>query len=163
MRLLREYRSILVAFDERTPFSEDVVATAGRLASHRRRAIHVLSMLTVPSSESIDAPMKAEEIEASSAIERAKLVVGGLRATGEVKRVRPQQAGYEIAAEARRIGAEAIVVGLRRRGGMPYFDEDVRRVLAERPCRVIVVSPGRSEAEGRLAPVPEHPHGGRAG
>ncbi len=136
-----EYDSILVAFDERRPFSEDVVATAARMAAQRRRAIHVLSLVTVPNSLPLDTKMKKAEGEARNKIERAKLIAG-MRVTGKVVRVRPGQAGYTIAAQARLIRARAIVIGLRVRDGVPLYGETVRTVLAERPCRVLVVSPG---------------------
>ncbi len=38
-----EYRSILVAFEDGEPFSEEMVATATKLASKRRRGIHIHS------------------------------------------------------------------------------------------------------------------------
>ena len=94
-----EYQSIVVAFDDRAPFSDDVVATAVKLAGGRRRGIHVHSMMTVPSHLPLDAKMKREESEAQSKIEQAKLI-GGLRVTGHVERIRPGQAGYSIAKEA---------------------------------------------------------------
>jgi APA family basic amino acid/polyamine antiporter len=138
-----EYQSVVIAFDERTPFSDDVIATAVKLAGSRRRGIHVHSMLTVPKHLPLDARMKDAESAARSKIERAKLV-GGLRVTGHVERIRPGQAGYSIADEAEMIRAGAIVLGLRNRNGKPFYDETVRTVLAERPCRVIVVSEGNS-------------------
>jgi APA family basic amino acid/polyamine antiporter len=134
-----EYESVVVAFDDRTPFSEEVVAAAAKLASRRRRGIHVHSMITVPSHLPLDAELKREESEAQSKIEQAKLI-GGLRVTGHVERVRPGQAGYSIADEAREIKARAIVMQLRRRNGIPLYDKTIQTVLAERPCRVIVVS-----------------------
>ena len=143
-----EYESVLVGFDDRTPFSEQVVATAVRLAGARRHGIHVHSMLTVPSYLPLDAKLKREESEAASKIERAKLI-GGQRVTGHVERIRPGQAGYSIAEEAAEINAHAIVIGMRRRNGIPVYDETIRTVLAERPCRVIVVSEG---APPRVAP-----------
>jgi APA family basic amino acid/polyamine antiporter len=134
-----EYESVVVAFDDHTPFLEDVVATAVKLSAKRRRGIHVHSMMTVPSHLPLDAWLSREESEARSKIEQAKLI-GGLRVTGHVARVRPGQAGYSIAEEAAEIRAGAIVVGMRRRHGVPVLSETIRVVLAERPCRVIVVS-----------------------
>ena len=98
--------------------------------------------------------MKREEGEALSKIEQAKLI-GGLRVTGHLERIRPGQAGYSIAKEAKRINARAIVIGMSRRNGRPRFDDTIRTVLAERPCRVIVVSDGAGERAGRapVAPV----------
>jgi APA family basic amino acid/polyamine antiporter len=131
-----EYESILVAFEE-DPFSEEMVATADRLAKRRRRGIHVLSLINVPTHLPLDAPLDAEESEAQSKIERAKLT-GGLRVTGHVERVRPGQAGHIITQEARAIKAAAVVMQLRYRNGTPLYGGTLRTVLAERPCRVIV-------------------------
>jgi basic amino acid/polyamine antiporter, APA family len=134
-----EYRSVLVAFEDGEPFSEEMVATAVKLASKRRRGIHVHSMVTVPTHLPLDAELLEREAEAQSKIEQAKLI-GGQRVTGHVERVRPGQAGYEIADEAKLINAAAVVVGLRYRNGRPLYDKTLQTVLGERPCRVIVVS-----------------------
>ena len=134
-----EYRSVLVAFEDGAPFSEEMVATAVKLASKRRRGVHIHSMLTVPTNLPLDAEMREAEAEAQSKIEQAKLI-GGQRVTGHVDRVRPGQAGYSIAGEAKLINAAAVVVGLRFRNGAPMYDKTLQTVLGERPCRVIVVS-----------------------
>jgi basic amino acid/polyamine antiporter, APA family len=134
-----EYRSILVAFDDEAPFSPETVATAVKLASKRRRGIHVHSMMTVPTNLPLDAKVPEAEAEAQRKIEEAKLI-GGQRVTGHVSRVRPGQAGYSVADEAAEIKAEAIVVGLRYRNGVPLYGKALQTILGERPCRVIVVS-----------------------
>ena len=142
-----EYRSVLVGFEDDEAFSPEMVATAVKLASKRRRGIHVHSMLTVPTHLPLNAEMPEQEAEAQRKVEEAKLI-GGQRVTGHVARVRPGQAGYSVAEEAELIKAAAIVVGLRYRGGVPLYDKTLQTVLGERPCRVIVVSdptdkPGR--------------------
>jgi basic amino acid/polyamine antiporter, APA family len=134
-----EYRSVMVAFEDGEPFSEEMVATAVKLASKRRRGIHIHSMLTVPTNLPLDAELRERESEAQSKVEQAKLI-GGQRMTGHIERVRPGQAGYAIADEAELINAAAVVVGLRYRGGTPLYDKTLQTVLAERPCRIIVVS-----------------------
>jgi APA family basic amino acid/polyamine antiporter len=134
-----EYRSVLVAFEDGEPFSEEMVATAVKLASKRRRGIHIHSMLTVPTDLPLEAELRGQESEAQSKIEQAKLI-GGQRVTGHVDRVRPGQAGYAIADEAKLIKAAAVVVGLRYRDGVPLYDKTLQTVLGERPTRVIVVS-----------------------
>jgi basic amino acid/polyamine antiporter, APA family len=134
-----EYRSILVAFEDRQPFSREMVATAVKLASKRRRGIHIHAMITVPSHLPLNAELEREEAEAQSKIEQAKLI-GGLRVTGHVHRVRPGQAGYAVSKEAKMIKAAAIIIGLRRRNGTPLYDKTLETVLAERPTRVIVVA-----------------------
>ena len=140
-----EYRSVLVAFEDGEPFSEEMVATAVKLASKRRRGIHIHSMLTVPTHLPLDAELPEQEAEAGSKIEQAKLI-GGQRVTGHVERVRPGQAGYSIADEAKLINAAAVVVGLRYRNGTPLYDKTLQTVLGERPCRVIVVSDRAQQA-----------------
>ncbi len=140
-----EYRSVVVAFEDGQPFSEEMVATAVKLASTRRRGIHVHSMIEVPSHLPLNAEMKREESDAQSKIEQAKLI-GGMRVSGHVERVRPGQAGYSISKEAELIKAVAVVVGLRRRNGRPVYGKTLQTVLGERPCRVIVVSEGGGRA-----------------
>ncbi|HEX2371323.1 MAG TPA: universal stress protein [Solirubrobacterales bacterium] len=141
-----EYQSVLVAFDE-DPFSEEVVATADRLAAKRRRGLHVLAVITVPTHLPLDAPLEAEESEAQSKIERAKLICG-MRVTGHVERVRPGQAGHVISEDARAIKAAAVVMQLRYRNGIPLYGKTLQTVLAERPCRVIVVAEPESARDG---------------
>ena len=51
-----EYDSVLVPMGAEH-YDESVVATAAKLAARRRRGIHVLAMVTVPSALPIDAPM----------------------------------------------------------------------------------------------------------
>jgi basic amino acid/polyamine antiporter, APA family len=147
-----EYQSVLVAFEDDEPFSEEMVATAAKLASKRRRGIHVHSMLTVPTNLPLGAELREREGEAQSKIEQAKLI-GGQRVTGHVERVRPGQAGYSIAAEARLINAAAVVVALRYRGGAPLYDKTLQTVLGERPCRVIVVSDRNAHQAPDAAPT----------
>ena len=148
-----EYRSVLVAFEDGAPFSEEMVATAAKLASKRRRGIHIHSMLTVPTNLSLEAEMRDAEAEAQSKIEQAKLI-GGQRVTGHVERVRPGQAGYSISGEAKLINAAAVVVWLRFRNGAPLYDKTLQTVLAERPCRVIVVSEKGARGGAEAAPRP---------
>src|SRR6185295_768253 len=134
-----EYQSVLVAFEADEPFSEEAVATAVRLAGRRRRGIHVLGIVNIPTSLPLDAPLPEPESEAQTKIEQAKLI-GGMRVTGSVQRVRPGQGGQAIVEEARAIKAAAIVMPLRYRNGTPLYGKTLQTVLAERPCRVIVAA-----------------------
>jgi basic amino acid/polyamine antiporter, APA family len=147
-----EYRSVLVAFEDGEPFSEEMVATAVKLASKRRRGIHIHSMLTVPTHLPLEAELPEREAEAQSKIEQAKLI-GGQRVTGHVERVRPGQAGYEISDEAKLVNAAAVVIGLRYRNGRPLYDKTLQTVLGERPCRVIVVSEHGGPRGAELTPA----------
>src|SRR5436190_4584270 len=133
-----EYKSILVVFED-DRFSEEAVTTAARLAAKRRRGIHAFALVTVPTHLPLDAPLPSEESNAQSMIERAKLI-GGLRVTGHVHRVRPGQAGQAVVDEAQAIKAAAIVMPLRYRNGKPLYGKTLQTVLAKRPVRVIVAA-----------------------
>jgi basic amino acid/polyamine antiporter, APA family len=147
-----EYKSVLVAFEDDEPFSEQTMATAVKLAAKRRRAIHVIAIVTVPSHLPLDAPLGPQEEEARSKIEQAKLI-GGLRVSGHIHRVRPNQAGHSIAEEARQLKASALVMGLRYRNGTPLYGKTLQTVLAERPTRVIIVGePERARSAGPAGP-----------
>jgi APA family basic amino acid/polyamine antiporter len=142
-----EYDSVLVAFDV-GHYEPDAVATAVKLAARRRRGIHVIVSIVVPSSAPITARMDDKEREAQAIIEQAKLI-GGRRVTGHYEKVRAGQAGRLIVDEAKEMRARAIVMALAPRSGGTLFDRTVETVLSERPCRVIIEStPGVSG--GRL-------------
>jgi APA family basic amino acid/polyamine antiporter len=151
-----EYRSVLVAFRDEDRFSAETVATAVKLASKRRRGVHIHSMMTVPTHMPLDADVAEREAEPLSKIEQAKLI-GGQRVTGHVERVRPGQDGYSICAEAREVDAAAVVVGMRFRNGAPRYDKTVQTVLGDRPCRVIVVSDRPGASTGDVDPANDQP------
>jgi len=133
-----EYKSILVAF-ENGSFSEAAVTTAARLAARRRRGIHVVAIVPVPTHLPLDAPLEEAEAEANSLVEQSKLI-GGLRVTGHLERVRPGQEARAIIEEAEDIKAAAVVMPLRYRNGKPLYGKTLQTVLAKRPTRVIVAA-----------------------
>jgi APA family basic amino acid/polyamine antiporter len=134
-----EYESILVAFED-SHYSPEAVSTAVRLAARRRRGIHVLVTITVPTNAPIDAAMPEQEAKASSVIDSAR-VRGGRRVTGHWEKVRPGQAGRRVVEEAKDIRARAIVMPLPpRRAGASLFGRTLETVLSERPARVIIDS-----------------------
>ena len=145
-----EYNSVVLAFEEGS-FSEEVVATAKALAARRRRAIHVLALLEVPTHLPLDADLDADEGTAQSQIERAKLICGR-RVSGSVVRVRPGQAGGAIVGAAGELGASALVMPLCYRNGSPLYGRTLRTVLARRPCRVIVAANPEEARAGIVAP-----------
>ena len=139
-----EYKSVLMVFED-TSFSQEAVATAARLAGSGRRGIHVFAIVPVPTHLPLDAPLEDAEAEANSLIEQAKLI-GGLRVTGHIERVRPGQEARAIIEEARSIKAAAIVMPLRYRNGKPLYGKALQTVLAKRPTRVIVAAqPGEQQ------------------
>ena len=148
-----EYKSVLVAFEDDEPFNEQTMVTAVKLAGKKRRAVHVIAIVTVPNHLPLDAPLSEQDQEARSKIEQAKLI-GGLRVSGHIHRVRPNQAGHSIAEEARQLKAVALVMGLRYRNGAPLYGKTLQTVLAERPCRVIVVAQPESARSTAAAAGP---------
>ncbi len=147
-----EYRSILVAFDDDDPFSNEAVATAKALAArHPRRAIHVVSLVAVPANLPLDAPLEERERAAQTKIEQAKLICGR-RVTGHTERVRLGQSGQAIVDEARTIDAAALVMPLRYRNGAPLYGRALQTVLAKRPCRVIVAADPTGQADHVAVP-----------
>ncbi len=147
-----EYRSVVVAF-ESDPFSEATVATAKALAANRRRAMHVLSLMTVPTHLPLDAELEREEREAQAKIERAKLICGQ-RVTGSILRVRPGQGAAAIVKYARELGATAIVMQLQYRAGAPVFSKTLQAVMAKRPCRVLVTASPEAARAGMIPSAP---------
>ena len=134
-----EYQSVLVAFED-SQYSASAVRTAARVAARRRRGIHVLVTISVPTSSPIDAPLPDQEARAQEVIDSAR-VLGGRRVTGHWEKVRPGQAGRRIIDEARAIEARAIVMPRpRKRAGASLFGRTLETVLEERPCRVIIES-----------------------
>jgi basic amino acid/polyamine antiporter, APA family len=133
-----EYESVLVAMESRA-FSPSVIATAAKVAARRRRGIHVLVTITVPTTSPIDAELPEQELEAQATIEQARLQ-GGRRVSGHWVKVRAGQAGRLIVNEAKEMRAQAIVIPLPPRGAGTLFGKAVETVLAERPCRVILQS-----------------------
>jgi APA family basic amino acid/polyamine antiporter len=143
-----EYKSVLLVFED-GEFSEELVATASTLAARRRRAIHVLSLVHVPTEYPLDADLPDQEARAQSAIERAKLICGG-RISGEINHVRPGQAGAVVVKKAKDIDAAVVLMPIRYRDGQPVVSKSIQYVLAHRPCRVIVAAhpPGDSAVDG---------------
>jgi APA family basic amino acid/polyamine antiporter len=134
-----EYESVLVAFEDGR-YSEETVGTAVKLAARRRRGVHVLVTITVPTNLPIGASMPVQEARAQEAIDAAR-VRGGRRVTGHWEKARAGEAGRRIVLEAREIRARAIVMSLPpKRTGASVFGRTLETVLAERPCRVIIDS-----------------------
>jgi basic amino acid/polyamine antiporter, APA family len=141
-----EYESVLVAVEARE-YPPGLLMTATRIAARRKRGIHVLVLITVPSSSPIDAALPEQEEAAQAIVEQARLK-GGNRVSGRFVKVRAGQAGRTIVQEARHLGSRAIVLPLPPRPSPGTgFGRTVETVLAERPCRVII----QTDPSGRLA------------
>jgi APA family basic amino acid/polyamine antiporter len=136
------YTAVLVAFEEDT-YSETAMATALKLAAHRKGDVRVLVTLEVPQHLSIDAPLPDAETRATAVIETARQWAGrGQRIRGQILRVRPREAGHRIVEVARKAGADAIVLPMpqRRPSNGRLLSPTLEIVLRKRPCRVIIDS-----------------------
>jgi APA family basic amino acid/polyamine antiporter len=146
-----EYQSVLVAIAD-TGYSRSAMATAIKVAARRKRGIHVVVPITVPASAPIGAEMPEQELAAQAIIEQAKLQ-GGRRVSGHWTKVRAGQAGRLIIKEAKEMRAQAIVVPLPPRAGGSVFGKTVETILADRPCRVVLLADpsSRDGGPGQLA------------
>src|SRR3954451_4356085 len=148
-----EYESVLVAFED-TEYSADAVATAVKLAAGRRRGVHVVVRVPVPTHLTLDAVLPGQERGADQTLEGSR-VLGGRRVTGHVEKIRPGQGGRRIVEEAREIKARALIMAVPRRpraAGSP-FGRTLETVLADRPCRVIITAEP-AKARGELLATP---------
>ncbi|MDQ3644643.1 MAG: amino acid permease [Actinomycetota bacterium] len=157
-----QYGSILVpVFGE--PLDDDIVGTAGRLASEEASdgeggsVLEVLYVVEMPMSLPIDARVPTERVEkARDALARAKEVgeeYEGVEVATAM--VRGRTAGSTIVTEARRRGVEAIVLaaeapsrirGGGRMGGHAvardrFAGEITRYVIDKAPCKVLLTAP----------------------
>lgn len=133
-----EYDSVLVVLED-GEYSPHAVATAVKMASRRKRGVHVLATITVPQNAPIDAALPAAEARAATAVERAR-VAGGRRVTGHWVKVRSGEAGRRIVEEAEAIHARAIVIALKPARGDALFSSAVQKVLSDRPCRIVITT-----------------------
>jgi APA family basic amino acid/polyamine antiporter len=135
------YAAVLVAFEEGT-YSENAMATALKLAAHKRGEVRVISTVTVPPALELDAPLPDAEATAEAVIETARQWAGrGQRVRGRVVKVRPGEAGHRIVREAIEARSNAIVMPMpQRRPSGKTLNRTLEIVLAKRPCRVIIDS-----------------------
>ena len=133
---------MLVAFEENT-FSETALATALKLASHRRGDVRVLVTLEVPTApRPRRRPRPRRKRSPRQIIETARQWARrGQRVHGSVVKVRPGEAGHRIVAEAIDVQAEAIVMAMPpSRPPGRLLNRTLEVVLGKRPCRVVIDS-----------------------
>jgi basic amino acid/polyamine antiporter, APA family len=170
-----EYGSLLVpVFGER--LDDDIVGTAGRLASDRAEEgeggamLEAIWVFQIPMSLPIDARVPEERVEqARRALARAKRV-GEEYEDVQVSTamVRGRTLGAAIVGEAKRRGVEAIVLAAeaptRIRGGAMLggraigsdrFAGDLTRYVIEKaPCKVILTAPPAGDERDAVEPLP---------
>jgi APA family basic amino acid/polyamine antiporter len=135
------YEGVIVAFEEGT-YSDRAMATALKLAAHRRSEVRVVVTIEVPTHLAIDADLPEAELNAGLVIETARQwAARGQRVRGQIERVRVGEAGHRIVQIARYLHADAIVMPMpRRRPPGKLLSPALTVVLAKRPCRVIIDS-----------------------
>jgi APA family basic amino acid/polyamine antiporter len=164
---LVEFSNILVPVFG-TRFDDDIVATAGRLASAEQAdggegesRMDVVYVIEVPLTLPLDATLpKEREEQARRALERAREVgeeYEDVQVTTEV--IRARKVGAGILEAARRTNAEAIVIGgeapTKIRGGATIggiraakpaeIGAATEYVLKKAPCRVLLTAPPEPE------------------
>jgi APA family basic amino acid/polyamine antiporter len=136
-----EYAGVIVGFEEGT-YSQGAIATALKLASHRKADVGVIVTINVPWNLSLDASLPDAEATAQAIIEEARQWAGRRqRIKGRVAKVRPDEAGQRIVQEAIEARAAAIVLPMPyRRPAGRLLNRTLETVLRKRPCRVIIDS-----------------------
>jgi basic amino acid/polyamine antiporter, APA family len=148
------YEGVIVTFEEST-YSDSAMATALKLAAHRRSDVRVVVTLEVPRHLSIDADLGEAEVNAGLVIETARQwAARGQRVRGQVEKVRAGEAGHRIVEIARQLRADAIVMPMpHRRAPGKLLNQTLAVVLAKRPCRVIIDSTPARPIGTAAAPV----------
>ena len=123
-----------------TFYSEKGIELACRLGEEQKAEIYLVTVLEVPRTLPLEAPMPEAEAEAEEIIKRGEEIVTlrGLPAKGEVRRGRI--AGEEIIRAAKDWDADLIVMGIRSeiRMAREILGRTSDLVLRRAPCEVIV-------------------------
>jgi APA family basic amino acid/polyamine antiporter len=146
----RRYRRILVPM-KLGEIGEEMIATAVKLAQDAPTVVEVLHVIHVPLDVPLDAEDPDAEERAAASLAEARLLGEdlGVRIEGSV--VRARSIGGAIVEEARRRGADLIVLGSapRWRRQSRFFSPTVEHVLRRAEAEVLIVAfPGGVLEEG---------------
>jgi len=134
---------------------EEMVATAVKLAQERRCPVEALHVIRVPLELPLDAELIDEEERAEASLAEAKLLgaENGVEVRGTT--VRARSIGEAIVEEAKRTGADLIVLGSapRWRRQSRFFSPTVEHVLKKAPCEVLIVAFPQGVLEEEVAPA----------
>lgn len=147
------YRTILVPVVPGVP--EEMVATAGQLAAGKGALIGAITVLEVPMDRPLDAPMPDAEAAVLDHLAHVRAIAAGYGARVVTYVVRGRTAGRAIVEEARRTGAEVVMlqVPAKRRVGTA-LGPTVDYVLANAPCRVLLsIEPSPRLGRGAVPPT----------
>jgi basic amino acid/polyamine antiporter, APA family len=144
-----EYRTILVPIAPGYP-SDEAMDFAARLAAERRATIVAMTVIQVPLELPLDAELPEQVAAANRELDEARAIGESYGVRVITRLVRARNAGRAIVDEAKRRGAEIIVVGGPRRvrlaaGRRAIFGDTVDFVLKHSPVRVMVAA-GRAAA-----------------
>src|SRR5439155_12797433 len=135
------YQRILVPM-KIGPVGEEVLGTAIKLAEERGCALKALHVIPVPLDKPLDAPLEDAEEQAEASLAEAKLLAAdhGVNVEGEI--VRARSIGEAIVNDARKTGADLIVLGSapRWRRQSRFFSPTVDYVLRRAPSEVMVIA-----------------------
>jgi basic amino acid/polyamine antiporter, APA family len=136
-----EFSSILVPM-KLGLIGEEMIATAVKLAQESGAEVEALHVIRVPLDRALDAELEEEEERAVASLAEAQLLGAdhGVQVRGET--VRARSIGDAIVGEAKRRGADLIVLGSapRWRRQSRFFSPTVEYVLRKAPCEVLVVA-----------------------
>jgi nucleotide-binding universal stress UspA family protein len=136
-----EFSSILVPM-KLGLIGEEMIATAVKLAQESGAEVEALHVIRVPLDRALDAELEDEEERAVASLAEARLLGAdhGVQVRGET--VRARSIGDAIVGEAKRRGADLIVLGSapRWRRQSRFFSPTVEYVLRKAPCEVLVVA-----------------------
>ena len=123
-----------------TFYSEKGIELACRLGEEQKAEIYLVTVLEVPRTLPLEAPMPEAEAQAEDIIKRGEEIVTlrGLQGKGEVRRGRV--AGEEIIRAAKDWDADLIVMGIRTniRMAQEILGRTSDLVIRRAPCEVIV-------------------------
>ncbi|MGB7572611.1 MAG: universal stress protein [Thermodesulfobacteriota bacterium] len=123
-----------------TIYSERGIELACRLGEEQKAEIYLVTVLEVPRTLPLEAPMPDAEAKAEDVIKRGEEIVSlrGLQGKGEVRRGRV--AGEEIIRAAKDRDADLIVMGIRSeiRMAQEILGRTSDLILRRAPCEVIV-------------------------
>jgi APA family basic amino acid/polyamine antiporter len=136
------YRRVLVPLVDAEE-SEEAISIASQLAVERGAEITAINVIELPAALPMNAHMLEEEARARRLLHEAQ-AIGELYGVNVLRRVgRAREAGEAIVEEARRSGAEIILLRARRRclgRNRAIFGRTVQYVLRHSPCRVMVAA-----------------------
>jgi APA family basic amino acid/polyamine antiporter len=136
-----EYVRILVPV-KLGPIGEEMLATAIKLAEEKGGTIHALHVIQVPLSLALDAELAEQEERATASLDDARTLATEHGVAIEGDTVRARAIGEAIAAKAKEIDADLIVMGSapRWRRQSRFFSPTVDYVLRSAPCEVMVLA-----------------------